>query len=66
MTSFDLVAIGTGSGLEVSAEVTNALDRANALDRSLRQTPGGYEAVTRTAPGLRQSPSERGCASPPR
>ena len=38
--------------LEVSAEVTNALDRANALDRSLRQTPGGYEAVTRTAPGL--------------
>ena len=39
----------------VFSETSNTLhwaDRANALDRSLRQTPGGYEAVTRTAPGL--------------
>ncbi|MEM1056027.1 MAG: TonB-dependent receptor [Bacteroidota bacterium] len=41
-----------GANLEVAAEVTNALDRANALDWWLRQAETGYEAVTRSSPGI--------------
>ncbi|MEM7786555.1 MAG: carboxypeptidase regulatory-like domain-containing protein [Bacteroidota bacterium] len=41
-----------GTRIEAALDVTNALDRANVLDWSLRPTAtGDFEAVTRTLPG---------------
>ena len=49
-------ALGDGRRIELAVDVENALDRQNVLDWSLRpDADGGFEAVTRTLPGIQPS-----------